>query len=105
MPPHPLRLSRLWREVALSLQLLGPPVSEFPGSAISHGYLCFRENFEQAEIATVARKYTQKQGMQFKFRYSRKVLRSTKRLQYISLYIHSCVTRISRDMLIFEGYR
>ena len=33
MPPHPPRLSRLWREVALSLQLLRPPVSEFPGSA------------------------------------------------------------------------
>ena len=38
MPPHPPRLSRLWREVALSPQLLGPPVSEFPGSAPDVGH-------------------------------------------------------------------
>ena len=37
MPPHPPRLSRLWCEVALSSQLLQPPVSEFPGSAPEWG--------------------------------------------------------------------
>ena len=42
-PPFRLgnsRLSRLWREVALSPQLLRPPVSEFPGSAPDHDQNC-----------------------------------------------------------------